>query len=218
MTTWSAIAFVAFLILAVVNIVGLRSDDTRVNRCTKPLLMPMLALAYFLAARGSDDFALLLVIGLLCGFLGDTFLLGTTQKLFTCGLLAFLAGHIFYILLYLGRTELSALPLTGILLPLAAYALLLYLVLKGLFPSLKKEEKPGVAVYMAAILAMNWAALQYALGGGSYLPFAGSILFVLSDTMLAFQQFKFRSTPFSRIAVMTTYLAAQTLITFGFIL
>ena len=218
MTTWSGIVFIAFLLLSIVNIIGLRSDDGKVNRCTKPLLMPLLALTYWLAMRGSDEFAPLLVIALLCGFLGDTFLLGTTQKLFTCGLLAFLAGHVVYIMLYLGRVELAALPLLGLILPFAVYALLLVLVLKKLFPSLKKEDKPGVTVYMIVILLMNWAALQFALGGNSFLPFIGSILFILSDTMLAFQQFKFRSTPFSRIAIMTTYLAAQALITFGFIL
>lgn len=217
MTTWSGIAFLAFVILAVVNLIGLRSDDTKVNRRTKPLLMPLLALAYWLAMRGNESFALFLVIALLCGFLGDTFLLGTTQKLFTCGLLAFLAGHIFYILLFLDRTELSTLPLLGFILPLVVYVLLFWLVIKKLYPSLKKEDKPGVTVYMIAILLMNYAALQFGLAGNSYLPFVGSIFFVLSDTMLAFQHFKFRSTPFSRIAIMSTYLVAQMLITFGFV-
>lgn len=217
MTTWSGIAFLAFVILAVVNLIGLRSDDTKVNRRTKPLLMPLLALAYWLAMRGNESFALFLVIALLCGFLGDTFLLGTTQKLFTCGLLAFLAGHIFYILLFLDRTELSTLPLLGFILPLVVYVLLFWLVIKKLYPSLKKEDKPGVTVYMIAILLMNYAALQFGLVGNSYLPFVGSIFFVLSDTMLAFQHFKFRSTPFSRIAIMSTYLVAQMLITFGFV-
>lgn len=217
MTTWSGIAFLAFVILAVVNLIGLRSDDTKVNRRTKPLLMPLLALAYWLAMRGNESFALFLVIALLCGFLGDTFLLGTTQKLFTCGLLAFLAGHIFYILLFLDRTELSTLPLLGFILPLVVYVLLFWLVIKKLYPSLKKEDKPGATVYMIAILLMNYAALQFGLAGNSYLPFVGSIFFVLSDTMLAFQHFKFRSTPFSRIAIMSTYLVAQMLITFGFV-
>ncbi|MGI5978894.1 MAG: lysoplasmalogenase [Oscillospiraceae bacterium] len=217
MTTWSGIAFLAFVILAVVNLIGLRSDDTKVNRRTKPLLMPLLALAYWLAMRGNESFALFLVIALLCGFLGDTFLLGTTQKLFTCGLLAFLAGHIFYILLFLDRTELSTLPLLGFILPLVVYVLLFWLVIKKLYPSLKKEDKPCVTVYMIAILLMNYAALQFGLAGNSYLPFVGSIFFVLSDTMLAFQHFKFRSTPFSRIAIMSTYLVAQMLITFGFV-
>ena len=44
MTTWSGIVFIAFLLLSIVNIIGLRSDDGKVNRCTKPLLMPLLTI------------------------------------------------------------------------------------------------------------------------------------------------------------------------------
>ena len=217
MTTWTGIVFIVFLVLAVVNLIGLKKGDTKIDKCTKPFLMPLLALCYWLAMRGSGRLELFLIIGLLFGFLGDTFLLGKSDKLFTCGLLAFLAGHIFYILLYLGHFSLAALSPLGIIVPAAIYALLLWLVVKKLYPSLKKRDKPGVTVYMLVILLMSFTALQLALTGGNWLPFLGSLLFVTSDTMLAFQNFKFRPTPFSRVSIMVTYLLAQMLITFGFI-
>ena len=217
MTTWIGIAFAVFLALCVVNLVGLRKDDKKTDKWSKPLLMPLLALTYWLAVRGSGSFEFYLVIGLLCGFLGDTFLIGTSDKFFTCGLLAFLAGHIFYILLYLGHFVLGDMTPVGIIVPAALYALLLWQIVKRLFPSLKKQDKPGVTVYMIVILLMSFTALQLALATQNWCPFAGSLLFITSDTMLAFQNFKFRPTPFSRVAIMSTYLLAQMLITFGFI-
>ena len=216
MTTVTAILFAVFLALCVVNLVGLQKDDVKINKITKPLLMPLLALTYWFAVRGTGCFELYLVIGLLCGFLGDTFLLGTSDKLFTCGLLAFLVGHIFYILTYHGSFTLDAMTPVGIIVPAVVYALLLWQIVKRLFPSLKKTDKPGVIVYMIVILLMSFTALQLALATGNWRPFAGSLLFVASDTMLAFQNFKFRPTPFSRVAVMSTYLLAQMLIAFGF--
>ncbi len=217
MTTWTAVSFAVFLVLCVLNLLDLKKDEPKTNKITKPLLMPMLALTYFLAVRGSGNLEIYLLAALLCGFLGDTFLLGTTDKLFACGLVAFLAGHIFYILLYLSKFELSQLTPVGIIVPAAVCVLLLCLVVKNLYPSLKKPEKIGVTAYMLVILLMSFTALQLALTTGNWRPFAGSLLFVASDTMLAFQNFKFRSTPFSRVAVMSTYLLAQMLITFGFI-
>lgn len=217
MISWAGIAFIAFVVMAVINLIGLHKGNGKTDRCTKPFLMPLLALAYWLATRGSENFELYLVIALACGFLGDAFLLGTSDKLFTCGLLAFLAGHIFYILLFMGQTDLSAVAPLWRILPVVLYVLLLVLIAKKLYPSLEKKDKPGVSVYMAAILVMSYAALLFAVSGHSWFPFAGSLLFVVSDTMLAFQNFKFRSTPFSRVAIMTTYLLAQTFITFGFV-
>lgn len=217
MTTWTGIVFAAFLALAVVNLIGLNKGSVKMDRWTKPFLMPLLALLYWLAMRGSGRLEGYLLIGLLFGFLGDTLLLGTSDKMFTGGLLAFLAGHIFYILLYLRHFSLSALSPAGILVPAVLYALLLWVIVKKLFPSLKKQDKPGVGVYMVAILLMSFTALQLVLTGGSWWPFAGSLLFVASDTMLAFQNFKYRPTPLSRVSIMLTYLLAQSFIMFGFI-
>lgn len=217
MFSWAGIAFIVFVVLGVINIFGLHKDSVKINRFTKPLLMPLLAFSYWLAMRGSDSFALYLIIGLACGFLGDTFLLGTSDKLFTCGLLAFLVGHIFYILLFISRMDITAIVPLWFILPIVLYVLLLVWIAKKLFPSLEAKDKPGVSVYMAVILVMSYAALLFAVSGHSWFPFVGSLLFVASDTMLAFQNFKFRPTPFSRVAIMVTYLLAQSLITFGFI-
>lgn len=217
MFSWAGIAFIVFVVLGVINIVGLHKDSVKINRCTKPFLMPLLALAYWLAMRGSDSFAPYLIIALAFGFLGDTFLLGTSDKLFTCGLLAFLVGHIFYILLFISRMDITAISPLWLILPVVLYILPLIWTAKKLYPSLEAKDKPGVSVYMVAILAMSYTALQFAVSGHGWLPFVGSLLFVASDTMLAFQNFKFRPTPFSRVAVMVTYLLAQSLITFGFI-
>jgi len=86
-------------------------------------------------------------------------------------------------------------------------------MLRLLWPSLGGLKAP-VAVYVAAILLMAWQAANrwLALGdGGSAAAFAGALLFVASDSALAWGRFRgeFRG---SQAVVLGTYFAAQWLI------
>lgn len=84
-----------------------------------------------------------------------------------------------------------------------------------LYDSLPSDFVIPVIVYCTAIVAMSTKAL-----GRSTLMFgsasvqaaiAGSVSFVISDSVLSYSLFK-ASFPFSRQVVMTTYYAAQLLI------
>ena len=96
-----------------------------------------------------------------------------------------------------------------------AVILVLYgtLMLRLLWPHLGKLKAP-VSVYVAAILLMVWQALNrwMATGdAGSALALAGALLFVASDSALAWNRFKaeFKS---AQVVVLGTYFAAQWLI------
>ena len=63
---------------------------------TKPLMMPLLAIAYLL---GSISPSYWIVSGLFLGGIGDTSLIGAVRgRRFLVGLAAFLAGHLAYVI------------------------------------------------------------------------------------------------------------------------
>ena len=90
------------------------------RRITKVLLMPILALLFYLAWASYFpfiSFPWLVIAGLLLGCAGDTFLIDHHHKIgFPLGLAAFFIGHIFYILQIL---SLIALPAWWLILLLA---------------------------------------------------------------------------------------------------
>lgn len=205
------LALAAFLVCSAVDLTACAAGKTGLERIAKPLLMPLLLCYYLLGAAAPNP---LVAAALVFGFLGDTFLLGG-GAFFLCGLASFLAGHLFYIAAFLRGLNLSAVP-HGVWAAAAGYGLFALAACRILLPSVEKKLRPAVVSYLVCLLAMSFAALLRCgrvSGAGFWLPFLGSLFFVASDTMLAFQVFQKRSGG----GVMVTYLLAQFLIVSGFL-
>jgi len=151
--------------------------------------------------------------------LGDIFLLFPQKKLFfIAGLPSFLTGHIFYTVIFLQKTSLlSIIPgwFYFLLTPYIWYGIFIFYKLN---PYLNSMIVP-VIVYINILLFMSFASLTciwVIKGFAFWLPFTGSMLFIVSDTLLAFRNFKHR-TPKGRISVMMFYIFAQLLIVLGFL-
>lgn len=206
--------FGLFILTAVLESAAHIRGDSKKQRIFKPLCMPLLALLYLLCAgRGAS---ILIIIGLLFGMLGDTFLLSDDSKNFLLGAGSFLAGHICYIIAFLTHTEwpLSAGMGWCAAAAAAVYAVYLCLIAGKLLPSLDGAMKPGILAYMGVILLMSLSSFLLMLSKGTpaaAVPFAGSLLFILSDTVLAFSVFQKKA----HWPVMPTYLSAQFLIMLG---
>ena len=148
----------------------------------------------------------LVVAGLVCSLAGDVFLMLPRDR-FVEGLASFLFAHVFYI---------AALTLDGVHLSGWALApLLIYgaWMLRLLWPRLGRLKAP-VVVYMAVILLMALQASSrwLAVGGWSgAAACAGAVLFVASDSALAWNRFMgdFRG---AQALILGTYFAAQLLI------
>jgi uncharacterized membrane protein YhhN len=174
----------------------------------KPLATVLiLAFALGSAPLPSLRYRGLIAAGLLCSLVGD-FLLVLPGDLFLAGLLAFLAAHVCYLTAF--RAESSGPAPTGLL-------LLLLLVGGGLllliWPALGNMRVP-VTGYVAVILAMWWAALgRWRMTGapGSARAAAGATLFVLSDSLLAIDRFRW-ALPLAPLLILGAYYAAQLLI------
>ena len=196
------------LLTAALTIWSDANGRRRLFRVSKPLTT-VLVITVALIARTPVPAAYktLILAGLLCSLLGDIALM-FPDKWFTAGLVSFLAAHVFYILAFKpgpGR------PVsTGMLLPFIIFGLLMFRILA---PSLGRLKVP-VLVYMAAITAMaGLAAGRFVYNGGTrpLLAFAGAVLFLVSDSVLAYDRFAKKIGPAQAI-ILGTYFPAQLLI------
>lgn len=181
------------------------------RRVTKCLLMPLLALCYALFAKA---FSPNVLAAILFGFAGDLVLLFRPRHwAFPAGIAAFAAGHVFYLVSFL-----SALPqkpawywvaLLG-LIALASACTLIRYIWKGL----PNKLKPPSFLYMLLIGAMASSAVLFGFSGASplcWLAIPGGLLFVFSDATLSIDAFH-HAVKYRNVVVMSTYIAAQTLI------
>lgn len=148
-----------------------------------------------------------IVAGLALSWVGDVCLMLPRDR-FVAGLAAFFGAHLCYItaFLSLGRPVLSL----TVLAPLLGYAVLLLLRVQAGAGRLA----PVVALYAGALASMAWLAVGRALHVHTMpVLFAagGALLFVVSDSVLAYDRFRvaFNKAP---AIILTTYWAAQWLI------
>ena len=181
---------------------------------TKCLLMPLLIAFYLVQAVPVDP---LVVAALFMGLIGD-FLLTRIERpaFFDLGLVSFLVGHLLYAFIFLRSTEyLQSVP--AWFYSLSLFYLGITLLLVSLLENGLKEFKIPFLVYCGGISLMSLLALArvFSMPAAAFLlPFAGSLLFITSDSILAYGQFRAKVKN-SDLLVMTTYLAAQILIICG---
>lgn len=147
------------------------------------------------------------IIGLIFALAGDTFLMLPSDQ-FLAGLVSFLLTHLCYIVAFAGLT---ASPYWSPAVPLLLlYGIGSYALLHNYVGSMRIP----VLLYMTAILVMAWLALAMAWQQpGLWATYAawGSILFVISDSVLAFNRFR-RPVAGGQLIVLSTYYLAQWLI------
>jgi len=215
------IFLVLFFIFLAIHLIGEWLENAKIRYITKPPLVPLLILFYiFSIIPGFLNW--IFILGLFFGFLGDVFLmLGREEKWFMYGLSSFLVGHIFYIITFgLSIVNILAFPWWG-------FFLVIPEILAVAFVLIKIKGKMGdlripTLIYVAVISLMSFfAALRlttYQIISFSFLlPWIGSILFIISDGIIALDKFD-KHIPHDRFLVMITYGLAQYLITQGIII
>ena len=182
-STWvSRGLLIVGLITALLYIAGAGKSSVVLSVLLKSV--PLVCLIIWVRLTARDRYATLIFAGLLFSLAGDI-LLEISADLFVPGLIAFLIGHVWYIVAFVSITRELNWPR---LLPFAAWVILAYLLL---FPSLKGMAVP-VAAYVIVIGAMMWrsgALVDQPALRWQWLALIGAILFGLSDTLLAFKKF-----------------------------
>jgi uncharacterized membrane protein YhhN len=177
-------------------------------RVAKPLTTVLIiAVSVVAATPVPASYKTLVLAGLVFSLLGDVALM-FSEKWFTAGLVAFLTAHVFYILAFKPGPGHQA--SATIFLPFILYGLLMFFILA---PGLGPLKIP-VLVYIAAITIMaGFAAGRFVDLGGlrPFLAFAGAVLFLVSDSVLAYDRFAKKFRPAQAI-ILGTYFPAQLLI------
>ena len=209
--------FVAAAVVALGDWLSVWQRFFRIEYLLKPLTLALL-IAATLSADLPGDVKPWVVAALALGLVGDIALMlssddaGALDGAFLIGLAAFLAGHVCYLAAF-ARYGLGGLQLlAGLLVVVGVAALTLPRVLSGANTAGGRELTAVVGTY-AAVLA---ATAVLAVGTKSVLTATGGLLFLGSDTVLAWERFvkPIRRGP---VIVIVSYHLAQALIVIGLI-
>jgi len=174
------------------------------NYLLRLIVKPVPVVVFLILLPRDSKYRKYIFFGLLFSVIGDM-LLEWSPNFFVFGLVAFLTGHIAYILAFFTRSK----KMLGIpLILLASYGIGIYWTLS---PNLGEMAIPVLA-YIIVILIMAWRAFaQSKFNRYAIFAVIGALLFVLSDSLIAIDKFH-TSIPFARYFIMTLYWGAQSLI------
>ncbi|MBK8721555.1 MAG: lysoplasmalogenase [Saprospiraceae bacterium] len=207
-----------YLVVAAIYLVGLIAFSESFNFTTKPLLLPWLLMAVYIFPTIRNR--TWLFGALLFSWIGDILLLFVykSQTFFIFGLVSFLIAHLAYILAFKneikGYHPKKSLPYFYIIL-IIGYLLAMWFVL---IPTLGGMKIPVIlySIVITTMLAMSIYVDSILDSAASKWMILGAILFVLSDSILAFNKFH-SPVPFASLAIMSTYLFAQFALVKGFL-
>lgn len=179
---------------------------------TKPLIMILIMLFYYTQTQNHRNLQdKLMLVAFFFSLLGDTFLMFSGEKYFMFGLGSFLITHLFYIFVFT-RNWLKTNKLYRF--SMILFSIIMLLILKN---NITNSLLIPIIVYMFTITLMAISAAERNTNPESYrLVLLGAILFVLSDSLIALNEFV-NPIPFSTILIMGTYIFAQYFICIGFL-
>lgn len=201
------IASLFFLIVVVLHLYGLVFTHTALTFYTKPFLMISLVIMYLTSTKSPSFWY---VSALFFSFWGDVLLL-FKASLFVYGLGSFLLAHVLFIKITVGfipkfspkKVLISSFPFVFFLFGL------LYLIQDNL-----EEMFLPVVVYGITISSFGAVALLnyiHQKTTENLWLFLGALFFIVSDGLIAIQQF-YRPQETYSVSIMITYILAQYLI------
>lgn len=182
--------------------------------CKPAVTLIILARAVSTRSPISTRYQRWIVAGIACSLGGDVFLM-LPGDWFVQGLVSFLLAHLCFLVALTADARLGVRPFA--LLACLGYGVL---NLWALWPTLPDELHVPVIVYVTVLACMGgqavaraWhhVAARDALASPAWLAAAGALLFMLSDTLLAWNRFRF-ALPWSALWVLATYYAAMWLL------
>jgi len=206
-----------FLLVLLVNLIAVYSNSESLQFITKPLLMPLLAI-YLLLRTNTNNSNLKgwIFLALFFSWAGDIFLLFEERgsNFFLFGLSAFLVAQVFYIVFFHNIRMREYIRGNALLLLLV---IVYYSILINVLSPYLGNMKLPVRIYGVVLSFMVMLAMHTMLGKNKKAALwmtMGAILFVVSDSLLAFNKF---FSPFNNagVIIMLTYGLAQLFITEG---
>jgi uncharacterized membrane protein YhhN len=218
----SLILHLLLLIIVVIELAGRLFDNINLEYPVKPLIMIWMAV-YFVIFRTKKSLTFPVLLAFFFSWLGDNFLMfsGKIELFFFAGVGGFFLAQLSYIFIYTRYKEVDR---KGYLKRKPLYIIIFLLYVGGIYfillPGLEGLMKPVILVYALSLMGMSMMALNRR---GRVNPrsfryvFAGSLLFLISDSMIAIDKFTLEI-PLGGFWIMITYISAQYLIMRGLVL
>ncbi len=226
MKTRNLILKLLFFAIVIVELLGRLFENIIMEYAAKPLIMILIAILFLIYAE-KKTFRVPVLLAFFFSWVGDMFLMFSggydNEMFFFAGVGGFFLAQCMYIYIFIkfAETKTKGFLIKSpfwIILPLA-YLVGIYVLL---YPGLEGMMKPIILVYAISLVGMSIGALNRKgrVGLQSFRwIFAGSIFFVISDSMIALDKFYFED-GFANAGfwIMLTYITAQYYIMKGLIL
>ncbi|HEU5455045.1 MAG TPA: lysoplasmalogenase [Nocardioides sp.] len=195
---------------ALVDWYAVARGDRRTEIWAKPLVLASLFVAAVVLGATETAAGTWLLVALLFGLFGDVALLSDSLPRFRAGVLAFLVGHLAYLVCFaaLGLTV-PAWSWAG----LAVLAVALWAT-RDVVPATHRLGGRALSVPVAVYSVVIGAMLLFAWFTGVPLVALGATVFVVSDATLSIDRFV-RPIPHAHLILMVTYHVGQALIVAG---
>jgi uncharacterized membrane protein YhhN len=215
------ISVILFFVAGVSEVLSGLLQMEALHVASKPLIMVFLGMYYFFS--GVNQRSSFVVLAIFFSLLGDVSLMleSLNEIFFILGLTSFLIAHIFYIVTYgQHQIEVEVNALQGIQKTRLAFPI----VLAGtgliivLYSSLGDLKIPVIIYAMVLIVMVLNALFRYGRTNANsfWYVFAGSLLFMISDSILAINKFLLPIS-MAKVFIMITYIFAQFFIVKGLI-
>lgn len=215
------ITILLYLIVTLINLWAGYANHETLILISKPLLMPILALWFYLeTTKHSSLFRKLILAALFFSWGGDTFLMFVESKgeqFFLLGLGSFLITHLLYTTAFLKTVSWNKGFLSKHKWVPLPFLIFFSGFLAFLLPDVAPQMKIPVAVYSLVIISMvlaafNWNTIESQ--NTFLLIFFGALIFMCSDAIIALNKFK-SPIPQAHFWIMSLYLLGQYLIVRG---
>lgn len=199
------IAFFVFILISVIEIIGIIFQVEGILYVFKPFIMLSLL---FLYTRSVFETNKWYTTALIFSVFGDVFLMYPGQSPFKIGLVSFLIAHVLFIKIVLARIE--KVSISNILTAVIPFGIFLFLLIFTLKDLLGELFVP-VIIYGFTISTFGALSLSAYLGtksDKSLWMLIGAIVFLVSDSILAIDKF-YHSIEIFGVLIMCTYIIAQ---------
>ena len=208
---------ILFASVLLIDLIAVYSNNDSLRFITKPLLIPLLAIYLLLYTRSATtSLKVWVFLALFFSWVGDILLLFEERgpNFFLLGLSAFFVAQVFYIVFFHNIRMREYIRGNALLLLLV---IVYYSILVSVLSPYLGNMKLPVRIYGVVLSFMVMLAMHTMLGKNKKAALwmmTGAILFVASDSLLAFNKF---FAPFENagLIIMLTYGLAQLFITEG---
>jgi len=209
---------ILIIIAAVILLSGLLYFEKEENRkgliSTKTILSCLFIVTAVVQPHSNSGYYYLLLMGLLFCLAGDIFLALPQERMFLCGLVSFLIGHVFFVICFFYVADVNQWSLIGAGIGVIVSGIV-FLWLRSHLGSMMVP----VIVYIIVITAMVVGAWTI-FGDGRFsfwarlLVFIGALSFYLSDIFVARDRF-LKNEFMNRLLGLPLYYAAQFMLAFS---